>query len=52
MINGAAFPHYGDDDWLRFAHHLFREGAAPIPGLHPCTKGRPPGAGAFDLPGR
>jgi pimeloyl-ACP methyl ester carboxylesterase len=32
-INGAAFPHYDDDDWLRFAHRLFREDADGVPHL-------------------
>lgn len=26
MTNGTSFPHYTDEDWMRFAHRVFREG--------------------------
>lgn len=31
--NGAAFPHYRDADWLRFAHRLFVADAGGVPRL-------------------
>lgn len=31
--NGDAFPHYGDGDWVKFAHRLFREDADGVPRL-------------------
>lgn len=31
--NGSAFPHYGDADWMKFAHRLFREDADGVPRL-------------------
>lgn len=33
LTNRAAFPHYGDADWLRFAQRLFVEDAAGVPRL-------------------
>jgi pimeloyl-ACP methyl ester carboxylesterase len=33
-INGLAFPRYGDADWERFAHRLFREDEAGRPVLN------------------
>ncbi|MGH8192136.1 MAG: alpha/beta fold hydrolase [Rhodanobacteraceae bacterium] len=33
VANGSAFPHYGDEDWCRFAHRLFREDANGVPRL-------------------
>lgn len=31
--NGSAFPHYGDEDWRKFAQRLFREDADGVPRL-------------------
>lgn len=33
LANAAAFPHYGEADWLRFAHRLFTEDARGVPRL-------------------
>lgn len=33
LTNGSAFPHYGDADWLRFAHRLFVDDAGGVPRL-------------------
>ena len=33
LTNGVAFPDYGSDDWMAFAHRLYSEGADGVPVL-------------------